>query len=207
MKSYPFGYLFVRLAKILAIVLFAAGLLAATLRYVQGALDARARQYAQSKALEADLSHLDREYERLIDEGDIRAALVIPPRFHARLIAGERVPVQVIINGDNSNTAATVMGYALRILQGASTEYQVRAATPGAGPPIGPHPSSRPSADTMPGAPCAGTSVTRPITTTDQASPAHAAATTGPCRRRSAAGRGGSASAWPWACDWLCWPP
>ncbi|HEV7404083.1 MAG TPA: hypothetical protein VGO11_14180 [Chthoniobacteraceae bacterium] len=65
MKSYPFGYLFVRLAKILAVVLFAAGLLAATLRYVQGALDARARQYAQSKALEAELSHLDREYERL----------------------------------------------------------------------------------------------------------------------------------------------
>ena len=33
---------------------------------------------------------------------------------------GQRVPVQVIINGDNSNTAATVMGYALRILQTAS---------------------------------------------------------------------------------------
>jgi ABC-2 type transport system permease protein len=68
----------------------------------------------------------DREYERLIDEGDIRAALVIPPRTQERLITGQRVPIQVIINGDNSNTAATVMGYALRILQSASLEYQVQ---------------------------------------------------------------------------------
>lgn len=65
MTPYRFGYLFVRLAKILAVVLFVAGLLAASLRYVQGSLDARARKYAQSKTLEADLSHLDREYERL----------------------------------------------------------------------------------------------------------------------------------------------
>lgn len=65
MKTYPFGYLFVRLAKILAVVLFAAGLVAASLRYYQGALDARARRYAQSKSLETDISHLDREYERL----------------------------------------------------------------------------------------------------------------------------------------------
>jgi len=77
----------------------------------------------------------DREYERLIDEGDIRAALVIPPRTQERLIAGQRVPIQVIINGDNSNTAATVMGYALRILQSASAEYQVQTVARG-GPSI-----------------------------------------------------------------------
>ena len=77
----------------------------------------------------------DREYERLIDEGDIRAALVIPPRAQERLIAGQRVPIQVIINGDNSNTAATVMGYALRILQSASLEYQMQTVTRG-GPSI-----------------------------------------------------------------------
>jgi ABC-2 type transport system permease protein len=34
----------------------------------------------------------------------------------------------VIVNGDNSNTAATVMGYALRILQAASAQYQVQSA-------------------------------------------------------------------------------
>src|SRR5215510_13331618 len=57
------------------------------------------------------------EYERLIDRDEARAALVIPPGLERKLLNGQRVAVQVIINGDNSNTAATVMGYALRILQ------------------------------------------------------------------------------------------
>jgi ABC-2 type transport system permease protein len=69
-----------------------------------------------------------REYEALIDRGEARAALVIPANLQARLLGGERVPVQVIVNGDNSNTAATVMGYALRILQAASAQYQVQSA-------------------------------------------------------------------------------
>ena len=76
----------------------------------------------------------DREAERLIDLGDARAVLVIPPRLHARLLGGERVPVQVIINGDNANTAATVMGYALRILQTVSLQYQLQAASRPGGP-------------------------------------------------------------------------
>ena len=69
-----------------------------------------------------------REYEALIDRGEARAALIIPPNLQARLLGGERVPVQVIVNGDNSNTAATVMGYALRILQAASAQYQLQSA-------------------------------------------------------------------------------
>ena len=64
---------------------------------------------------------------RLIDRGDVRAVLVIPPGLERDLLSGQRVPVQVIINGDNSNTAATVMGYALRVLQTVSAQYQVAA--------------------------------------------------------------------------------
>ena len=75
-----------------------------------------------------------REYEQLIDRGDIRAALVIPPGLERKLLNRERVPVQVIINGDNSNTAATVMGYALRILQTASAQYQLQPARRQGGP-------------------------------------------------------------------------
>lgn len=78
----------------------------------------------------------DREYERLIDRGDIRAALVIPPGLQEKLLNGRWVPVQVIINGDNANTAATVMGYSLRILQTASAQYQLRSATRVPAPPI-----------------------------------------------------------------------
>jgi len=71
----------------------------------------------------------DREAERLIDVGDVRAVLVIPSGLERKLLTRQRVPVQVIINGDNSNAAATVMGYALRILQTSSTEYQVQPVT------------------------------------------------------------------------------
>ena len=59
----------------------------------------------------------------------MRAALVIPAGLQRDLLTGRRVPVQVIINGDNSNTAMTVMGYALGILQTASAQYQLQGAT------------------------------------------------------------------------------
>jgi ABC-2 type transport system permease protein len=85
--------------------------------------------------LVADVSS-SREYEELIDRGDVRAALVIPAGLQRDLLTGRRVPVQVIINGDNSNTAMTVMGYALRILQIASTQYELQSAMRAAGPPI-----------------------------------------------------------------------
>jgi ABC-2 type transport system permease protein len=76
------------------------------------------------------------EFERLIDRGEARAVLVIPARLQSDLVSGRRVPVQVIINGDNSNTATTVMGYSLRALQAASSQYQMRASTRAASPPI-----------------------------------------------------------------------
>jgi ABC-2 type transport system permease protein len=85
--------------------------------------------------LAADVSS-SREYEALIDRGEVRIALVIPPGLQRDLLNGHRVPVQVIINGDNSNTATTVMGYALRVLQTASAQYQTQIATRQAGPPI-----------------------------------------------------------------------
>jgi ABC-2 type transport system permease protein len=85
--------------------------------------------------LAADVSS-SREYEALIDRGDVRAALVIPAGMQRDLLTGHRVPVQVIINGDNSNTATTVMGYALRILQTTSAQYQLQAGTTAANGPI-----------------------------------------------------------------------
>jgi len=70
-----------------------------------------------------------REYEALIDRGEARVALVIPPGLQRDLLAGRRVPVQVIVNGDNANTASTVMGYALRALQAASAQYPLQGRT------------------------------------------------------------------------------
>ena len=67
------------------------------------------------------------QFERLIDFGQVRAVLVIPEGLERRLLTGLRTPVQVVIDGDNANTATTVMGYALRILQTVSARYQRRA--------------------------------------------------------------------------------
>jgi ABC-2 type transport system permease protein len=77
----------------------------------------------------------DAEYGRLIDRGDVRAVLVIPAGLQRDLLTGRRVPVQVIINGDNANTAATVMGYSLQILQTASAQYALQARS-GSGVPL-----------------------------------------------------------------------
>ena len=77
-----------------------------------------------------------RGYEELIDRGEARAVLVLPSGLQQDLLTGRRVPVQVIINGDNSNTATTVMGYSLRALQAASSRYEMQATLTGGGPPL-----------------------------------------------------------------------
>jgi ABC-2 type transport system permease protein len=61
-----------------------------------------------------------REAEQLLDGNTVRAVLVIPEGFGRRLQRGETSPLQVIISGDNANTATTVMGYAGSILRGVS---------------------------------------------------------------------------------------
>jgi ABC-2 type transport system permease protein len=77
-----------------------------------------------------------RQYEEMIDRGEARAVLIIPVRMQENLLGGRRVPVQVIVNGDNSNTATTVMGYSLRVLQAASVQYQLQPASRPSGPAI-----------------------------------------------------------------------
>jgi ABC-2 type transport system permease protein len=66
------------------------------------------------------------EVEALIDRGDARVVLVIPHDFSRHLRAGRQTEVQVIVDGDNANTAATVVGYVTAVLRQAS----VAAAVP-----------------------------------------------------------------------------
>lgn len=70
---------------------------------------------------------------RLIDRGEVRAALVIPPGFGRDALRGRRTSVQVIIDGDNANTATTVMGYALTLVAAESAQYEVQVR-PASGP-------------------------------------------------------------------------
>ena len=58
----------------------------------------------------------DREIERLIDEGAVRAVLTVPAGFERNVSAGVATDVQVIIDGDNANTAATVVGYSRSLI-------------------------------------------------------------------------------------------
>jgi ABC-2 type transport system permease protein len=69
----------------------------------------------------------DRQADRLMDRGDIRALLVIPENFSRSLHSNEVADVQVILNGDNANTATTVLGYATAVLReaGAGDRGQV----------------------------------------------------------------------------------
>jgi ABC-2 type transport system permease protein len=72
------------------------------------------------------------ELERMVDEGRVRAILAVPPGFDRDLSMRQPVTVQVIIDGDNANTAATVMGYA-RTLIGEFSTAQMQAIRTGTG--------------------------------------------------------------------------
>src|SRR5215212_188658 len=56
------------------------------------------------------------DMDRMVDEGKVRAILSIPSGFDHDLSVRKPVTVGVIIDGDNANTASTVMGYARTLL-------------------------------------------------------------------------------------------
>src|SRR3954464_4810817 len=73
------------------------------------------------------------ETTRLMDTNAVRAVLVIPPGFGRAVRTATAVAVQVLLNGDNANTATTVMGYAATIIRSESARHQhagQSAATP-----------------------------------------------------------------------------
>ena len=48
---------------------------------------------------------------RALDSGEARIAVVFPPDFSARLHAGQTVPLQMLVDGTESNTAGIALGY------------------------------------------------------------------------------------------------
>jgi ABC-2 type transport system permease protein len=69
----------------------------------------------------------DAEIARDIDRNNVRAVLVIPTRFGSDVAAGHPTSVQVIVNGDNANTATTVVGYVRSLVSATSARYEVQA--------------------------------------------------------------------------------
>src|SRR5262245_14895539 len=69
----------------------------------------------------------DAEIDRLLDKGTARAVLVVPPRFARDATTGRPTKLQLIINGDNANTATTVVGYGRGLVSAISARYEVEA--------------------------------------------------------------------------------
>jgi ABC-2 type transport system permease protein len=58
-----------------------------------------------------DLSTVD-EATKLLDDGEVRLVLVLPPDFSDRLLAHDAVSAQMLVDGMDASAATTVVGYA-----------------------------------------------------------------------------------------------
>ena len=73
------------------------------------------------------------EIVELMDRGEARAVLVIPEGFSQRVREGEPADVQVLLDGDNANSATTILGYTNAVLREASLAITAElAGDPGA---------------------------------------------------------------------------
>lgn len=80
--------------------------------------------------------HAPADLERMMDTNRARAALVIPEGTGRAVRRGEVAPVQVIINGENANTAATVLGYVNIIVRSVSANLMVETRGRAIVPPV-----------------------------------------------------------------------
>jgi ABC-2 type transport system permease protein len=63
-------------------------------------------------------AYVPSDVNRLLNLNTARAVLIIPEGFGRDVVSGRAPAVQFLINGDNANTATTVMGYAGNIARG-----------------------------------------------------------------------------------------
>ncbi len=67
-----------------------------------------------------------RELDELLETGQATLALVIPADFSRRLGQGLPAPVQLVVDGSNSNSALLTLGYADRIVRSWGRDVEVR---------------------------------------------------------------------------------
>ena len=67
----------------------------------------------------------DRDVADVLNRGTVRAVLVIPGGFGRDVREGRPTALQVLISGDNANTATTVMTYVVGLVSALSSRYQV----------------------------------------------------------------------------------
>ena len=66
----------------------------------------------------ASISRDPVEMQRVLDSGDVQAAVSILPGFAADVSRGRTACVQIVVDGTNSNTAAIIANYAAQIVAG-----------------------------------------------------------------------------------------
>ena len=57
------------------------------------------------------------EISKLLDEEKAMIAVVIPPDFSSNLLGGKNTTLQILVDGSNSNTATTAIGYINAVVQ------------------------------------------------------------------------------------------
>jgi len=111
-------------------------------RHVRLAVQDRDRT-ARSRELVASFTHstyfdlvaapqVDQDLEPLLERRRAKAVLVIPEGYGRDLAAGRRTAVQMLLDGADSTTATTILGYARALVSEANAELAVEAG-PGAG--------------------------------------------------------------------------
>ncbi len=83
--------------------------------------------FAGSRAFqEVAVLHSPERIRALIDSRQVEMVLDIDPRFSRNLLTNQPAPVQIIVDGRNSNTALLILGYANSIIADASAAWAAR---------------------------------------------------------------------------------
>jgi ABC-2 type transport system permease protein len=88
-----------------------------------------------------------------LDRGDARVLVVVPAGFASAIRTGGTAEVQVIVNGDNANTATTVVGYLNALMSQATVTFggRTEAALVGVEPRVWYNPELRSTVFFVPG--------------------------------------------------------
>lgn len=79
------------------------------------------------------VAKVDAEVENAINQGEATMAIIIHPDFAALLRKNQSAPIQVIVDGTNSNTALISLGYLNLIIAQYSQDYAAELITHGFG--------------------------------------------------------------------------
>src|SRR5689334_10631704 len=71
--------------------------------------------------------HSQKEIDDLLDDGKVAVGMIIPQKFSDRIIKGDAAVVQVIVDGSNSSTASSVVGYTTGAISSYSSQLRTEA--------------------------------------------------------------------------------